>query len=253
MSNKLEFQVEVDGTKKTLAAVRPTVAVRQQAQVVKAKSYAELVKGGALLEAKIKDVVKEQGLWNDEKEAELAEVDRQLREDESLLPDASGKVRKANLKLSDLRAAAIRMRGNRFRRVNLLSDLTSLRNKTAEGLSDNAEFDFLVSKCIVDANSGEPFFASTDDYRTRASEPYAISAANRFFEVLNGVSTDFEKELPENRFLLKHGLCNGELALTDKAGNKVGVDGKPIEKEEPEIEASFEFEDDLAAQPPGTE
>jgi hypothetical protein len=252
MRNKVEFEVEKDGAKRTLSAVRPKQSVLAEADLVRSKRWGELARTpGVLLESALKDVVRQKGVWDDEKQKRLEEIDKRLAENEARLPDANGKVRQKGVRLSDLRKAAVQMRLDRMERVRLLSEFTSLRNNTAEGMADDERFNFLVSRCVVDER-GNPHFASLDDYKERAHEPDASAAATAVMQLLYDHDPDFARKLPENRFLLRYRMCREDLALTGPDGVLVDVDGKPVDEdgnpllpeqkaEEPE---SFDLEPD---------
>lgn len=249
--NRIDFTVTRDGQEIKLAVVKPTYKQQEAAQIAQASAYAKLVAGGALLKEKLKDAIREQGLWSDEKEKKLQDINRRMDECEKQLPDENGRVRVRGLKASEMRKAAVDLRVARVERVQLLEGLTRLENQTAEGLSENARFDALVCACTVYADGkleGKPFFKDLEDYKSRGGDKDAWAAAQKFAELWYDVREDFERSLPENRFLLKHGLCDKEsLALTDRDGNRVDIDGKPVEAEESsDAEAeTFEYEDDL--------
>lgn len=246
--NRIDYSVTKDGQEIRLAAVRPDVKTQQQAQIAYAKSYAELVTGGALLKAKLKDVVRTQKLWDDEKEAKLAALDKRLEECEKMLPDAQGRTAVRGLKKSDQRKAAVDMRVARIERVQLLEDLTRLENSTAEGLAENSRFSFLVAACTVHPETRKPYFKGVDDYAARGGDPDAFEAAQKFASLYYDVREDYERTLPENAYLLANGMCDPKtLALVGRDGARVDVDGNPVpEAEEAAAEPTeyFPVEDD---------
>jgi hypothetical protein len=250
--NKVEFEVEVGGKTLRLAARRPDQATRQQADMVWAKAWGDYSNAGVPLEVKLKDVLRRQGVWDDEKQKRLEEVDRRIAENEAKLPDAAGRVRQKGLRLADLRAAAVRMRMDRAERVMLLTEVTRLKSHTAEGLAENDRFNFLVSRCVVDAETGKkPFFSSPEDYKARGDEPASLAAAQAFANLYYDHDPDFDRKLPENAFLLKYKMCDESLALVDPRGRRVDVDGRlvdeagePIAEAAPEPAETFELEAD---------
>lgn len=245
MSNKLEFEVMKDGKKITLYAIKPSIEIEQKAVIQYAKSFAELSNSGAIFRERLKSIITEQKLWDEKKQKELDEIDARLQENVKLLPDANGKVYKKGLKLSELRKAALEIRMDRARRVRLLEPITRLDNATVEGLAEDARFNFLISQCIVDEFK-KPYFASYDDYVSRGYDLDAKIAANKFHELMYGDLLEIEKQFPENDFLLKHKMCDDSLALVDKAGKYVDVDGNSLEDNtnEDKEKNEFEVEDD---------
>lgn len=249
--NKREFTVEKDGKTVNLAAIRPNQTVKQRAEIEYAKAWgAYLQEKGLILESALWDSLRKKNLWDEDKQKELDEIDKNLNECEDMLPDEKGKVKQKGVTLSKAREAAIKMRINRIKRVTLLSDFTKLKSNTIEGLSDNAKFNYLVSQCIVHADTKKPYFESLQHYIERAEDQDAIKAASEFATLYYNFDPDFDKNLPENRFLLKYKMCrDGDLSLIDKQGNlvdvfgnKVNEDGTPFGK--PLETEDFDVEDD---------
>lgn len=249
--NKREFTVQKDGKDVTLAAIRPTQTVKQRAEIEYAKAWGAYVQEkGLILETALWDSLRKKNLWDEDKQKELDEIDKNLNECEDMLPDDKGKVKQKGVTLSKAREAAIKMRINRVRRVNLLSDFTKLKSNTVEGLSDNAKFNYLVSQCIVHADTKKPYFENLQNYMDRSEDLDAIKSANEFATLYYNFDPDFDKNLPENRFLLKYKMCrDGDLSLIDKQGNLVDIVGNKVNEDgtpagEVPVTEDFEVEDD---------
>lgn len=245
VKNKSEFEVEVGGKKIKLVAKRPDAAIRQQADMVWSKAWGEYAQKGVLLETKLRDVVRAQGVWDDAKEQRLKEIDDRIAANEAKLPNADGKVRQKGLRLSDVREAAIQMRIDRAERVLLLTEVTRLRNNTAEGLAENDRFNYLVANCIVDSETGKkPHFKSVEDYKARGNDADAIAAATAFAALYYDHDPDFDKKLPENQFLLKYKMVDESLALINKDGHLVDTKGRLVDKNGHLINEAGEFIDE---------
>lgn len=249
--NKKEFTVKKDDKEVKLVALRPTQAIRQRSEIEYAKAWGAYAKeSGMLLEIALWDTLRKKNLWDDDRQKKLDEINKKMEENEKLLPDENGKVKKKGVTLSQARKAAIDIRIGRMERVRLLSDMTRLRQNTCEGLSENTRFNYLVSECIKYADTGDRYFASLQDYLERSNDKDAELAASEFANLYYDYDKDFDKNLPENSFLLKHKMCREDLSLTDKNGNLVDIDGNLIDdkgerldkpKESDEV---FELEDD---------
>jgi hypothetical protein len=244
-----EFDVDKDGKKLRLAARMPTSAQRSEADMVYAKGVLERAAKGVQLEENLRKIVRDQHLWDDEKEARLAEIDARLEANEAMLPKADGKSPKKGVKLSELRKAAVRMRVDRLERQALMEPMVRYRGMTAEGMAEQDRFNCLVALCVVHADSGKPYFASTEEYLKRGGDPDARVAAEKFAAEYYKVDPDVVRQLPENAFLLKYKMCadDGYLALVGPDGKKVDVDGKPIVEQEAAPAAAtetFDVEDD---------
>lgn len=212
--NKKKFNVEIDGAKREFAAVRPNISVATEATLIHSKAFADATRAGAMLRANLAKVMREQELWDDEKESEYQRVT-------TVLLDGELKLKRGGLKLKDAKNIAIDMRRARYQMQALSNDRNQLDAKTAEYFADNAKFNFLVSKCTVYADTGETYFSSYDDYQSRQDDPVVGPAAEALAAVIYGLQDDFESKLPENKFLLKFKFCDNKLHLVNKDGKLV--------------------------------
>jgi hypothetical protein len=76
--NKRPFEVEVDGTTVKLAVRRPDNKVAQEATLVYNRAFREAAERGLMLRARLDRVMRDQNLWDDEKQAELVRVSKVL-------------------------------------------------------------------------------------------------------------------------------------------------------------------------------
>jgi hypothetical protein len=243
--NKIDFTAPVDGKDQALSAVRPKADDLNKGDVARNAAFGRYMRQGVPLKSKLLEWARDQGVWDEAKAAELAKIDADLFADLSLLPDAAGRVAKPGLKASDLRDAAVRVRVNRNRRVRLLEPVNALDAQTAEGMSEEDKFRAVLVRCVLDA-AGRPFFASVEDYLERADEPAAELAARHFATLYYGVEEDYQREFPENRFLLSRKMCDESLHLVDRQGKHCDVKGEPLPEDKPaeKDEAKFAVEDD---------
>jgi hypothetical protein len=127
-------------------------------------------------------------------------------------------------KVSEGKELALEMRKLRIDLRNLISERLSLEENTAESLSDNARFDYFVAHCTFYKDSGKRVYNSVEDYNSKSSDSIAFAAASMLGNILYNLDSDFEKNLPENRWL---GMFN----LADEKGNLVNVDGEQVDSE----------------------
>ena len=171
--------------------------------------------------------MKEHDIWNDEKEkAEKAKV-TEINEYEKQLYLQNGKAKK--LKLSEAKEIAIKMRIARAELRDLISERISLEQNTAESLSDNARFDYLVSQCTFDETGNKKVYNSLDDYLSKSDDEVAFAAASALAQLMYSIDKDVEANLPENRFLQKFKFVNDDLSLVDGDGNRVDAKGRRID------------------------
>ena len=223
--NKIAFEVEKDGKALKLAVVKPSIKVQQAARLIAAKSFADSVKNGVLLEAKLNTFMKEQKIWDDVRELEAKELRDKLTENEQIV---AGKVNGTTK--TKAREAALQMRKDRVKLRQLTADVDSLRSNTVEVRSQDAEFNYYVSQCTLDADKGTPYFASLADYENRESDPVTLAAANNFAVLFYQLDPDYEKKLPENKFLLAQAFCNDKLQLVDDKGRLTDTEGHLIDE-----------------------
>ena len=113
----------------------------------------------------------------------------------------------------------------------LISVRTSLDNHSAEGQADNARFNYLVSACVVYKDNNEKYFKNLEDYINRADDPAALLGAQKLANMIYGLDNNFEKNLPENKFLQKFKFVDDKLRLIDKSGRLVDAEGRLVDSE----------------------
>lgn len=222
--NKRTFEVELDGAKKTFAVLRPNNRVMQQARLAYNRAFRVAVEGGSLLRAKVDQVMREQGIWDDDKQARWEAVQGRLLEGERRLAKGGGS-------LSEAYRVALDMRRARLDRQDLRADAASLEDVTAESLAEQAQFNHLVAACTVDGDSGKPHFESAEDYLSREDDPVALPAAREMGKLFYGLEDDLGRSrLPEEKFLKKYGFADDKFRLVRRGTSQlVDEDGHPVD------------------------
>lgn len=227
---KKELKYTVDGQEKVLFVVKPTSKQLSEAQLYSSRVFAKLIndkdengKPTALLRDKLSTYMRDVGLWDDEKEQELKDIQKKILENEKLLA-------KGGIKLSVAKNLALENRKLRLEQIRMLAKTTELDSFTAEGAAENARFDYLVSVCLLDED-GDKLYSSVEDYKENGNAEHIYRAASELASMLNtGVDTKWEENLPENKFLKKYGFIDDKLRLVNKDGHLVDVDGKLIDE-----------------------
>lgn len=224
-SNKREFSVEVDGQELKLVVVRPDGRTQDKGQLVYNAAFKENVQSGAIVRAAINDVMREQKLWNDEKQKEY---DKNVK----VLIEGELKLKKGGIRAKEARQIALDMRTARIVLQLLNTDRNSLDSKSAEALAENARYNFYVSACCRYADSGKAYFKDLDDYRDRpGDDAVALAAAQAFGNLYFGLDDQFEAKLPENKFLAAYKFCDDKLRLIDAQGRLIDVQGRLIDEQ----------------------
>lgn len=262
-----EFENE-NGENKTIYVKRPDNDSIKEADIHRAKVWNKAFKEGVMTKKEVKEMMKERGLWDDQKDAKEASLSDEIIELEKKLYTGGGK--KSKPKLSDGREIAIQMRIKRAELRELIQERLDMDQNTAEALADNARFDYLVSCCSFWADDSN-VFDSYEDYNERSSSLEAVISAQLLAQMMYNLDMDFENNLPENQFLKKFDLVNEDGTLIDPNnpdrmvdlegrtinefghyldddGNRIDVDGNIIE--EGGLYVLSDYEDDLRVKKP---
>ena len=222
---KNRFKVESEdlkGNKKVVFFKLPDTQITKEGQLAYNKAFREALQSGAILRQRLSQVMTEQGLWDEQKEAEYIKVLEDISDLEKTL-------QKGGISLSDARHIAIEMRQKRAEFRALIAERSSMDNNTAEGQADNERFSHLVYKCLLD-EKGKALFTSKEHYESFAGEPYVTTAAAQLAEKLYGLDPNYESNLPENKFLTDYKLADESLRLVNKEGHLIVIDEEGNER-----------------------
>ncbi len=231
--NKLSFVVKVDDKDLPLYVSKPSPASLEEAQLKWNSMFTKAAKSGAILNAKLMDLLRKQELWDDDKQKELDDINADIDKHTKLLMGKGNKL--------EARKWAIEIKRARLRKQILEAPFNSLQDKTCESQADNYKFGYLVSACTrygstpddeLKAGSrdraGELYFKDHDDFLAKKDGEVATDASLNLMYLLFGVEKDWQKTLPENQFLSKYGYVNSDYIL-------VNMDGKPCDEDFNEI------------------
>jgi hypothetical protein len=216
------FTLFVDGKDQEFLIKSPTLGDQREAQKVYNQAFSDAVKSGCIVRARMDDLLKEQGLWDDNKQQRLNTLQQQLMDNEKTLA-------KGGISIKTAKEVAISMKKLREEIRELISVRTNLDNHTAEGQADNARFNYLIASCLVYNTTKEKYFKSYEEYLARAAEPVAIKSAQVLANMLYGLDNDYEKKLPENKFLIKYKFVNDDLRFVNKEGKLVDFEGRLVD------------------------
>ena len=216
------FKATIDDKEKEFLVRTPSLTDQREAQKVYNQAFTDAIKSKSVVRAKLDDLLQDQGLWNDEKQAKFTTLQRDLLEGEKRLA-------KGGFSLNEAKDLAVKMKGVRDEIRDLISVRTSLDNHSAEGQADNARFNYLVSTCVVYNDTKQPYFRDMEDYLNRATEQVALLGAQNLANMLYGLDNDYESGLPENKFLKKYKFVDDKLRLIDKKGRLIDAEGRLID------------------------
>jgi hypothetical protein len=230
------FTALVDNKEVEFLVRSPSLQDQREATKVYNQSFSEALKAKAVVRAKLDDLLVEQGLWDNEKQAKFTDLQNKILEGER-------KLAKGGIPLKDAKELALEMRKTREEVRELISVKTNLDTHTAEGQADNARFNYLVSACTVYSNTKEPYFKSYEDYNNKSIDPVAITAAQNLAGMLYGLENDYEEKLPENKFLKQYKFVDDKLRLVNKEGKLIDEKGRLIDQNGRFINESGQFID----------
>ena len=226
MAEKTQKRLTVEskdskGKKKKIVLILPNAKINKDAQLVYNQSFSSALKSGAILRQKLDQVMREQGIWDDTKQKEYDQIMVDINDNEKRL--AGG-----GIALSEAKALAVEMRGLREDFRGLIAERTSMDGNTAEGQADNSRFNYLVYACMLD-QEGKRVFDSFDHYEERADEPFVVDSAAALAERLYGLDPDYDKNLPENKFLQDYSFVDKDLRFVNDDGHLVDLDGRLVD------------------------
>lgn len=226
--NKRTFTVKVGEQETKLDVQRPSHRVKTRGDMVYAKRLQEAASEGVPVQLRMEKLMRDQGLWDDEKRAKFEECHSKLLEGEKklLMGGNAGLTKKAAKEL------AIQMRRYRVDLRTLTSERNQLFSSTAEAFAEQARFNYLVAACTVYEKDGKPYFKDADDYLARAGDDeVATKAADTAAKLFYGLDKqeEFLKNLPENAFLRKYRFANEEGHLMDERERLVDTSGRLVD------------------------
>lgn len=217
------FKVTIENEEKEFLVKTPSLNDQREAQKIYNHAFTDAIKSKSVVRAKLDDLLEDQGLWNDEKQAKFTTLQKELL-------DGEKKLAKGGFSLNEAKDLAIKMKGVRDEIRELISVRTSLDNHSAEGQADNARFNYLVSACVVYNDSKQPYFTNMEDYLNRSTNQVGLLGAQNLANMLYGLDNDYESNLPENKFLKKFKFIDDKLRLVDKKGRLIDAEGRLIDE-----------------------
>lgn len=230
------FTVKINDQDKDILAKTPSLNDQREAQKVYNQAFTDAIKSKSVVRAKLDDLLKDQGLWSDEKQAQFSLLQKDILEGEKRLA-------KGGFSVNEAKDLAISIKAKRDEIRDLISVRTSLDNHSAEGQADNARFNYLVSVCVVYNDTKELVFKDMEDYLNRSTDEVSILGAQNLANMLYGLDNDYESNLPENKFLKKYKFVDDQLRLVDKKGRLIDAEGKLIDSDSRFIDEEGNFVD----------
>ena len=171
----------------------------------------------------------DKGLWTDEDQKNLEKISEEISKGERQLARGGKDEKGKKFSKEKAKKLALEMRIKRMEQLILIAKLKKYDHLTLEGQTDNANFDFLVSRCA--SLNNKPLFKNYDEYIEDSQEDYAVKIAETLAEMMYGSYEDIEKEQSENKFLVKYEFVNEDLKLVNVEGKLIDESGKLVDDE----------------------
>ena len=232
-SKKVTFTVKVpkdlDFPDKELREVSLDVHTPDLEQVNKAQEafnhgFDVAIRSKAPLRIEVEKLLSERGIWSNDKTDEVKKLNTELA-------TKVNKLTAGGFKLTEAKKVALDIRVLRSKLATLNQERRILDGNTVEAQAETARFNWFVANCVVYTDTGKPFFANTEDYLNQANHEYAQEAARQFGVLQYGLDPDFEKKLPENKFLVKFKFVRDDLRLVNREGKLCDLEGNLIDEE----------------------
>ena len=207
---------DLNGEEKEVYIQIPSSEENKQAQLAYNRAFKEALQSGAILRQKLQKVMNEQGIWDENKEQQYQAILEEINQGEKTLS-------KGGISLSEARDIALQMRRKRVEFRSLIAERSSMDSNSAEGQADNERFSHLVYVCLKNA-SGKNLFKTKEDYEENANQPYVVEAAGQLAEKLYGLDPDYDRNLPENKFLEAYKFSDNATRLINKDGHLIDID-----------------------------
>jgi hypothetical protein len=210
---KLDKNGNFSFVEKEFAVRLPAYKIMEEANKLKSKVFRESLDAGDMLRDQLEDILRNKGLWNDQRQIEYDTLRKEIL-------DREYQLQKGGIKLNDAKSLALEMKEKRQRMVEMLSGRSDLDSQTCEGKSENARFNFLFAHSLV-YNDDEltPFYPNgLEDYVVDMDNPIAVKGAT-------------EDKLPENKFLKRFKFVDDKYRLVEKGSARlVDRDGRYVDE-----------------------
>lgn len=223
MEGKVNINRDGENKEIEIYVQRPNNDVVKMADRHKSKVWNQCIQDEILTKKELNVLMRKRGIWDENKDKEEEEITNDIiRLEKTLYHGQDGKNKP---KLSEGRDIAIQIRRKRSELRDLITEKITLEENTADNLSDNARFDFLVAHCTF-YKDGTRVYKDFDDYNNKSADEVAFMAANLLGKMIYNLDNSFEKNLPENKFLSKFNLVNEDLSLVDPKNPNQLIDTK---------------------------
>lgn len=222
VNNIVEVKLEDDKTVKVYVR-SPSRKIVSEADMHRAKVWNNCLMEGIITKMELNLMLRKRKIWTDDEDEKQKELSENISKMEKELYLSDGKKT-----IEEGKELAVKIRIERNKLRELLGSKIAFEENTAEAISDNARFNYLVSQCVYDESNTEKVYNSLEDYEQKADDPVAYTAAGKMAEIMYGIDDKFEETLPENKWLKMFNLVDEKLNMVNKEGQLVDTKGRRL-------------------------
>ena len=195
MVESIEFESTIDGKKVKFKLLEETLDIERQCDTEYHIAYTQLLAKGILPRAKLESRMKEQGIWEEDDEKRLQDLQNKLvtlqielegantHEEGMLVAKNMGELRAACLSLVEVKAAVL--------------------SNSCESLAENIRRDAYLAYATVYADTDKKVFSSYEDFLSRSSEQIVIDAREVVYKHAGERFSESLTSLPEVNYVRK--------------------------------------------------
>lgn len=229
MKREIVKTVDRDGKPLELAVIRPGHKIAQECDMAYNLKISELIRSDTsngqrlLLRSEVEDHLIKNGVWTHKDALTMEKLGLRIRALELM-------IKKGGIKLSEARKLAIEMGDLRNQILELYSKRQQLDSATVESFAENYKFGIMMTKCVVYADTGKPFFVNYDDYMEKGDQVAAMDTAKVLAGIVYGLEKNTKMSLFENKWLKEHHFIDDSGRYIDKDNSFVDQIGKKVDE-----------------------
>ena len=227
-----KMTVTIGDKEVTLVVSQPNDKQETDADIYSSQVFAKLAREknedgspAYMVRAKLDEFLRDCGIYTEKDFNNLSDIADRINSLEQKL--YAGQMSK-----KEGRKLAVQLRVARYELLVLLNRKAAYDVNTIEHHCQNARMDYLITECIR-LEDGSKLFKSVADYKTDTEiKPHILPCITKLASMVSNYDEDYERKLPENKFLVKYGFCNDALDLVDpETGKRVNEDGEFVNDE----------------------
>lgn len=171
--------------------------------------YAKALREGCATIAEIDSMIKSRNL---EDESHIKEKDALVDE----LLELEQKLNNEELSKDEKFNAASELMLVRRKLLALNTRLQPMYEVTAEQAAQDARNRLMFIRCFINLDTNKPYFATQEEFNSAPDSEEIGNAFKEFLFYIYNLDPNFEKDLPENKWLVEHEYLDENLQLIDK-------------------------------------